>query len=128
GLYKELPSLREPSPDPNCSNPAVYWTTNESGDSVPTYQYQHDCPNAQNLIAITGDTNGDRICDSKCNLQIEGTGAAPQEVQIEGDRYSGPTLKFNGIRADRADGIYLRNFKIQYFDFNDVYFLETNGF
>jgi parallel beta helix pectate lyase-like protein len=128
GVYTEPNSLREPHPDPNCSTPGVYWTENPEGDSVPTYQYQHDCPNAQNLIAIAGDTNGDRICDSKCNLQIEGTGSSPSDVVIEGDRFSGPTQKLNGIRADRADGIYLRNFEVEYFDFNGVYFLETNGF
>ena len=32
------------------------------------------------------------------------------------------------IRADRADGIYLRNFKVEFSDFNNIYVLETNGF
>ena len=31
-----------------------------------------------------GDTNGDRICDAKCNIQIEGTGSQPDDVQIAG--------------------------------------------
>ena len=30
--------------------------------------------------------------------------------------------------ADRADGIHLRNFTVQFSDFNNVYVLETNGF
>jgi hypothetical protein len=32
------------------------------------------------------------------------------------------------IRADRADGIYLADFTVQYSDFNNIYILETNGF
>ena len=32
------------------------------------------------------------------------------------------------IRADRADGVYLKNFYVEYSDFNDIYLLETNGF
>ena len=70
-----------------------------------SYDQHRQCPNAQNLIAILGDTNGDRICDAKCNLQIEGTGDDPGDVKIEGQK-----LKLNVIRADRADGIYLKNF------------------
>ena len=81
------------------------------------------CPNAQNLIAILGDTNNDRICDSKCNLQIEGTGDNPEDVKIEGEK-----LKLNVVRADRADGIFLKNFQVEFSDFNNIYVLETNGF
>ena len=32
------------------------------------------------------------------------------------------------IRADRADGIFLQNFTVEYSDFNNIYVLETNGF
>ena len=32
------------------------------------------------------------------------------------------------IRADRADGIHLRNFTVEFSDFNNIYILETNGF
>ena len=32
------------------------------------------------------------------------------------------------IRADRADGIYLKNFTVEFSDFNNIYVLETNGF
>ena len=32
------------------------------------------------------------------------------------------------MRADRADGVYLKNFSVQNSDFNNIYFLETNGF
>jgi hypothetical protein len=121
GVYREEPSRAQPYPDPACAGlevPAAGWPT-----FVPGYAYQRRCPNAQNLIAIVGDANSDGTCDDKCNLQIEGTGARPSDVLIEGDR-----RKLNVIRADRADGIHLRNFTVQYSDFNNVYVIETNGF
>ncbi|HYN35917.1 MAG TPA: right-handed parallel beta-helix repeat-containing protein, partial [Actinomycetota bacterium] len=37
-------------------------------------------------------------------------------------------MKLNGIRGDRADGLYLKNFTIELFEFNAVYILETDGF
>src|SRR5687767_9287481 len=89
-----------------------------------SYEQHRECPNAQNLIAILGDTDGDRICDSKCNIQIEGTGDTPNDVRITPrDRN-----KLNVIRADRADGIYLKNLTVFDSDFNNIYVLETNGF
>jgi hypothetical protein len=77
------------------------------------------------LIGIIGDrpNDGDRRCDDKCRLQIEGTGGRPSDVQIIGARD-----KDNAIRADRADGIAFRNSLIQYSDFNNIYVHETNGF
>jgi hypothetical protein len=36
--------------------------------------------------------------------------------------------KLNVIKADRADGIYLRNFTVEHSDFNNIYVHETNGF
>jgi hypothetical protein len=44
-------------------------------------------------------------------------------VLIDGSR-----KKLNVIRADRADGIHLRNFTVEFSDFNNIYVLETNGF
>ena len=91
---------------------------------VPTYEYQRTCPNAQNLIAIIGDgPDDDRVCDDKCHIQITGTGETPADVLITGNR-----AKLNVIRADRADGVYLANFTIEFSDFNNIYALETNGF
>jgi len=43
-------------------------------------------------------------------------------------RISGERSKLNVIRADRADGVYLRNFLVEFSDFNNIYALETNGF
>ena len=37
-------------------------------------------------------------------------------------------LKLNVVRADRADGIFLKNFQVEFSDFNNIYVLETNGF
>ena len=123
GIYHETPSTR-PAP-PGCE--AIYDQVAQ-GNIVLTYDQERQCPNAKNLIAVMGDTNDNGICDAKCNLQIEGTGAKPADVLVQGERFSGPTQKLNLFRADRADGIYLRNMMFQYSDFNNVYFLETNGF
>ena len=65
----------------------------------------------------------DRECDHKCNLLMEGLGRRPKDVKIEGDR-----LKKDVIRADRADGFYLRNVWVEQGAFNDVDVVETNGF
>jgi len=95
GVYAEVPS-RGPAPA-GCED--VYQRT-DAGQYAITYAEQRQCPNAQNLIAILGDTNGDRICDAKCNIQIEGTGPRPVDAVVSGDR-----AKLNILRADRADGI-----------------------
>ena len=133
GVYREEPSLQTPEPDPRCagdyeeigSSILASGVAGEGGGAkVADYEYQRKCPNAQNLIAIIGDgPDEDRVCDSKCNLQIEGMGRTREDVLISGQR-----TKLNVIRADRADGIYLRNFTVEFSDFNNIYVLETNGF
>jgi hypothetical protein len=50
-------------------------------------------------------------------------GDTPDDVLIDGSR-----SKLNVFRADRADGVYLRNFTVEKSDFNNIYVLETNGF
>ncbi len=128
GVYREEPSRRVREPNPRCKgdyqtyeNPRFEATGTVK---VADYDYQRRCPNAQNLIAIIGDgPDKDRRCDRLCNIQIEGTGTKPRHVLIDGSR-----KKLNVIRADRADGIHLRNFTVQFSDFNNVYVLETNGF
>jgi hypothetical protein len=132
GVYRERPSTRRPEPDPACAND--YETIGgellatggigHKGAKVAGFEYQRKCPNAQNLIAIVGDgPDPDRVCDHKCGLQIEGWGRTHRDVLISGRR-----AKLNLIRADRADGIFLRNFTVEYSDFNNIYVLETNGF
>ncbi|MBA2504851.1 MAG: hypothetical protein H0V29_02780, partial [Thermoleophilaceae bacterium] len=138
GVYREEPSRANPEPDPKCkgdyvddprgagaTNPGGIATeTTDGPNQVPSYEYHLNCPNAQNLIAVLGDgPDADRACDQRCNLQIEGMGKNPEDVYILGER-----SKLNVIRADRADGIYLRNFKVEFSDFNNLYVLETNGF
>jgi hypothetical protein len=133
GVYREGPSRRAPEPDPRCaahydeigSSLLASGVAGEGGGAkVANYEYQRRCPNAQNLIAIIGDgPDGDRVCDRKCNLQIQGMGRRRRDVLISGQR-----TKLNVIRADRADGIYLKNFTVEFSDFNNVYILETNGF
>jgi hypothetical protein len=120
GVYREEPSLRAPVDDPRCKS---LKEPTSDGHDVPTYQYHLACPNDQNLIAVLGDSEDpDRKCDRKCNIQISGT-ARPQDVYIDVAR-----KKEHGIRADRADGVYLSNFTIEFANFNDIYVLETNGF
>ncbi len=128
------------------------------GDGKLSYEEQVRCRHLQNTVAIFGDPNftddncGDntqgvcanpqtQACDpaqSSCkyyDLQIEGTGERPSDVIFEGDFITQPGdpedgqfRYLNGIRADRADGIYLRNFTTQIYEFNAVYALETDGF
>ena len=128
GVYREEPSRRVADPNPRCAGDYQEYGNPRFGATgtvrVANYDYQRKCKNAQNLIAIIGDgPDKDRRCDVKCNLQIEGTGTKPGHVLLDGSR-----KKLNVIRADRADGIHLRNFTVQFSDFNNVYVLETNGF
>jgi hypothetical protein len=122
GVYREEPSRRVPDPDPRCRG----MTDRDS----PSYEYQRTCPNSQNLIAIVGDDDDpDRRCDDKCRIQIEGTGRSPGDVVIRGAGFGNRNgAKLNLIRADRADGVVLRNFLAEYSDFNNIYVHETNGF
>jgi hypothetical protein len=121
GVYREGPYRTEPA----CSEAA-------GGDEPLSYQQQRECPHAQNLIGIFGDEDDDgvRECNGRlCNLQIEGTGASPGDVLIHGGFDSaGEFEKLNGIRADRADGVYFKNFTVELFEFNALYILETDGF
>jgi hypothetical protein len=130
GVYKEEPSRKVPVDDPKCASMKEQIGTAPGGTGlpdeqqlVPSYAYHRNCPNAQNLIAIVGDSNNDRICDDKCNIEIEGQGKKPDAVLVQGDK-----KKLNIFRADRADGIAIMNLAVEYSDFNNIYALETNGF
>ena len=109
GVYLEEPSLAEPSEE--CAGLTA--PTADAGYQLLSYEQQEQCPNNQNLVAITGVEN----------LQIEGTGASPNDVIIDA-QFRKPVA----IRADRAHGIYLRNFTAQHTTLNAVYVLETDGF
>jgi Right handed beta helix region len=109
GVYREEPSLEEPAGD--CAN--LQAPRAKLGHLILSYEQQQACPHNQNLVAIMG------VRD----LQIEGTGQNPLDVIVDA-QYK----RLNGIRADLADGIYLRNFAVQRTTFNSVYVLGTDGF
>lgn len=121
GVYREEPSREVPNPDPRCED--MYVQADGKSGMTPTYEYELNCPNSRNLVAILGDTDGDGRCDAKCGLQIEGLGRRARDVIVEGD-----VRKTNVFKADRADGIYFRNLTAQYSDYNNFYVLETDGF
>jgi hypothetical protein len=122
GLYQEEPSLQPPTGE--CADIDAPWA-NSGGSGkgehdrhratyqVLSYEQQVACPNEQNLVAVLG------IAD----LQIEGTGEDPTDVVVDAQY-----RKLNAIRADRADGFYLRNLTAQRTTFNNVYVMETDGF
>ena len=110
-----------PPVGPRSNDPAV----------KPNRNFHRKCPNSHNLIMIEGDTRPDTddqkplvpTCTQKCDLQIEGYGRDPEDVVIVGDR-----KKTDVIRADRAWGLYLRNFTVEQAAFNDIDLVEVNGF
>jgi hypothetical protein len=123
GVYREQPYQAQPSCAEQLDDPG----------GILSYKEQMMCPHAQNLIGIFGDNKPDddkRQCNAAvCDLQIEGTGERPGDVLITGGfKKDGDWMKLNGIRGDRSDGLYLRNFTIELFEFNAVYILETDGF
>ncbi|MEV0404587.1 right-handed parallel beta-helix repeat-containing protein [Actinoallomurus sp. NPDC050550] len=98
GTYREQPSLATPSGP--CRALADRTTL--------SYEQQHACPHLRNLINVSG----------LDDLQIEGVGAG---VVVEGD-------KPIGIRADRADGFYLRGVTVKGFAEDGVAVVETDGY
>lgn len=115
GAYLEEPSLAPPEGE--CAELA-------EKEEPYTYAEHLACPHNQNLIAIMGDADDDFDCDPPlCDLQVEGTGARPLDVLIDGG-----FRKLNVLRADRADGVYFRNLTVQRATFNALYVIETDGF
>ena len=123
GTYREEPSRRAHAA--GCEKLGDGGNGDDRGpESLLTYGEQRKCPHVQNLIAIFGDSNGNRECDlPQCGVQIEGTGDGPDDVVIDGQFKT-----LNGIRADRVDGARFYNFTMQRFEFNAMYILETDGF
>lgn len=115
GTYHETPSLAPLSPE--CAALAP--------NTLLSYEQQVACPHVQNLIAILGDgPDADRACDGPlCNLQVEGTGARPEDVVIDA-----AFERHIVLRADRVDGVYFRNFTVQHAPDYGLYVLETDGF
>lgn len=155
GIYFEQPSIRALDQRAGASTPAdttFCQAVLARGAGALSYEEQFRCRHIQNTVAIFGDPDftddncGDDIegvCTNPqthaCNpatsacphydLQIEGTGEHDYDVIFEGDFADNGQFRYlNGIRGDRADGLYLRNFTTQIFEFNSVYVEETDGF
>ena len=102
GVYREEPSRAAPShgaPD--------------LPDGSYSYEYHVAHPNDANLIAILG----------KKNLTLEGTGTDPRDVLIDAG-----FVKDVPIRADRADGIIIRNLWARDGNEHCIYVVETAGY
>jgi len=119
GHYREEPSLSAPC-------------TKSYAGGIVTYEQVVSCGEIVDLVTIAGDsvTDPDIVCDNQlCDLQIEGTGAAPTDVLFTaGFRADGDWAKHNVLKADRADGIYLKNMGFELAKENAVYVHETDGY
>jgi hypothetical protein len=148
GTYTEPGSLAKPENDPACES---LKEDSDHGTGAVSYRYQAACPNDQNLIAIIGrqptnqpeppvdpDTDRHGIPNAgaciRCNLQIEGSGATPDDVVVDagnGPIAEGPEAgqgKDVGFRAERADGFYIRNLTVQHAEEHGIYPVETDGY
>ena len=150
GVYSEPTSRRVSNFPPECDK---YRETSEKGKGAVSFAYQYHCPNAQNLVAVIGraDTGKPDPPSSpsgrpdphglpnagpciRCNLQIEGSGPAPDDTVIDAGRVASGdgapigSVKDVGVKADRADGFVLRDMTIRHAAEHDVYVLETDGY
>jgi Right handed beta helix region len=148
GKYLEAASRAKPTNDPNC---AQYKETSDDGQGAATFRYQVTCPNDQNLIYLQGRALTDKpvpnpprenrrgIPDEgpcvRCNVQIAGSGAQPEDVVIDlakdaKAKLRGPSdpLKEVGIRVDRADGTVIRNLTAAHAAEHGIYVHETDGY
>ena len=150
GVYTEPTSRAQPLNDPRCAD----MTQEDSGGAkTPSYRYQVNCPNDQNLVHIQGRavpdtpppspplTNRQGIPDLgpcvRCNLQLEGSGVLPTDVIIDGasdyesdDPEARPHTfhKHVIVRADRADGFVAHNFTVRGALEHGLYIEETDGY
>ncbi len=171
GRYTEPKSRKAPVNDPRC-NPELL-QKDQSGADTPSYNYQAKCSNDQNLIyvqgrAVEGDVpEGDPDPDRhgipanqvgrcvRCNLQIEGSGARPEDVILDAGRgYKNPRkpgarpggntpaeeclsapdgpenpcyAKHVVLRTDRSDGFVGRNFLLRGAREHGFYTEESDG-
>ncbi len=152
GLYKEQTSRSKPSFDPACEQ---YRTTSDAGDpGALSHEYQVNCPNDANLVAVIGRDEGAGVAGDpatplldrhgipnagkciRCNVQLEGSGVKANDVTVEaGDETAGnggPSAaghkKDVGIFIDRADGFVLRNLAVRHAREHNIYLLETDGY
>jgi hypothetical protein len=121
GTYREQPSWDANAP-----------CTDDYDDGVVEYDLIVSCGEVVNLVTIAGDDpdDDDIVCDNQlCDLQIEGTGQEPTDTVLRGGfKPDGSWIKHNGLKADRADGFYLRNMTFDLFRENAIYVHETDGY
>ena len=152
GRYTEPKSRKSPVNDPRC-NPSLL-QQDQTGTPTPSYEYQATCPNDQNLVYVQGraikgsplatpDPDRHGIPEQelgrciRCNLQIEGSGARPEDVLIDaGSAYENPKRpgarpssygKHVVMRTDRSDGFVGRNFLLRGALEHGFYTEETDG-
>ena len=148
GKYLEPKSRAKPTNDPKC---ARYKEESDDGAGAATYRYQVKCPNDQNLIYLQGraltnkpvpnppreDRHGlpDEGRCIRCNLQIDGSGAKPEDVVIDLAKdtkaklkAASEPLKEVGLRVDRGDGVVIRNLTAAHAAEHGIYIHETDGY
>ena len=103
GHYRENPSRQQPTNDPACIPEYLQDTDGDGEGDVPSYEYQVNCPNDQNLIYVQGRAvppepppeppleEREGIPDEgrclRCNLQLEGSGVKPTDVIMDAGRH-----------------------------------------
>lgn len=152
GRYLESKSREAKVNDPKC-NPSLL-QDDQSGRATPSYAYQALCPNDQNLVHVLGrqvkgsplspprpdrhgipeQENGGCV---RCNLQIEGSGVIPEDVNLDaGTDYENPNdpqakpgahAKHVAMRTDRTDGLVVRNMLFKGALEHGFYTEETDG-
>jgi hypothetical protein len=150
GIYTEPKSRAVPAFPKQCEQ---YRTESDHGSGAVSYAYQFHCPNAQSLVAVIGralgpgqdpptsptgrpDPHGIPNLGRciRCNLQVEGSGVDADDTVIDAGRVESGngapigSKKDVAFKADRADGIVLRNFTARHAAEHDVYILETDGY
>lgn len=119
GTYREEPSIDAP-----CAK--------DYDGGVVDYPLIVSCGEVINLVTIAGDSTPDTDavdCNQLCDLQIEGTGARMEDVVLKGGfDAEGEWVKHNGLKADRANGIVVRNMTFELFRENALYVHETDGY
>jgi hypothetical protein len=150
GVYSEPTSRAVPNLPPECDQ---YRATSDHGSGAVTYAYQYHCPNAQSLVAVIGralgpgqdpgvsptgrpDPHGIPNLGQciRCNLQIEGSGVSADDTVIDAGRVESGNAapiepkKDVTVKADRADGVVIRNLTARHAAEHDFYVLETDGY
>lgn len=149
GVYREQPSRAQPTNDPRCASLREVNALGRSG--AASYRYQAACPNDQSLIYVQGRAVPDKPPPSppldsrygipdegrclRCNVQIEGAGVGPHDVVIDAAADLSADLHGRAvaakdvvIRADRADGIVIRNLTTAHAREHGIYIHETDGY